>query len=307
MSEAVHLTIGISTTPLTRALLEGKVQPVGIELTCVGAYGKGPASAQVVAGTLDGGEFSMSSLLTATTRGIRLAVLPIFLGRDFVHRGFWCREGSGIETPSDYVGQRVAIHRYNNSYGVWARGVLLDEYGVPPKSIRWYAALDNLEGENSPEGIAIERVSGPVTQLVDLLEQGIVDGAVELYLFEPGPVIRRIFENYRQEDAAYFRRTNVFPMYHTIVLRPAIVEGRRWVAESILEAFRASRRLATSYMTEEEREEDEWKQSVLSYDPYEYRLGASERRSFEEMNRYMVREGLLDRPHDADTFFTLKE
>lgn len=305
MSDKVPLTLGISNTSLTKALLEGKVTPEGIDLKLVGAYGAGPASGQIIAGKIEGGEFSLSSLLMATERGVRLVVLPIFLGRGFVQRGLWRRAGAGIETPAHYAGKRVAVHRYNNSYGVWARALLAMEYGVDLRSIRWITAREEPEGEPSPPGTVIERVPGPLERLPQLLEEGAVDGALELYLFEPGPVVERVFEDYRAEEAAYFRRTQVFPVYHTIVLRPEAVAGRAWMLHSLLEAFGESRRQAPDFMSDEEREEAAWLESVLDDDPYAFRLGGSERRSFDQLSQSMVREGLLASPVDADSFFTI--
>lgn len=305
MADKVSLTIGISNTPLTKALLQGQVAAEGIDLTLVGAYGAGPASGQILAGKIDGGEFSLSSLLMATARGVRLVVLPIFLGRGFVQRGLWRRVGSGIQTPADYAGKRVAVHRYNNSYGVWARALLATEYGVDLRSIHWVTAREELEGEPWPSGTLIERVPGPVDRLPQLLEEGAVDGALELYLFEPGPVAQRVFEDYRVEEAAYFARTQVFPMYHTIVLRPEAINGQSWILQSLLEAFRESRRQSSTFMSEEERAETTWLESVLEEDPYAFRFGPSERRSFEQLNQSMVREGLLDRAVDVDSFFAI--
>lgn len=306
MADRPHLTIGISTTPLTRALLDGTVKPDGMDLTCVGAYGKGPASARIAAGELDGGEFSLSSLLQVTEHGMRLAVLPIFLGRDFVHRGFWRHPGAGIESAFDYAGKRLAMHRYNNSYGVWARAVLHDEYGVSPKSIRWYSVVSDLKGEQAPPGVEIERVPGPLSRLPEMLAEGAFDGAIELYLFEPEPGVERLYEDYRAVDAEHYRRTGLFPMYHTIVLRPEVVEQHPRVAADLLEAFRESRRFARDYMTPEELDEAAWQESVLDDDPFAYRIGPSERRAFDAMNRALVREGMLEAPLDADSFFAIK-
>lgn len=305
MADKVSLTIGISNTPLTKALLQGQVSAEGIDLTLVGAYGAGPASGQILAGKIDGGEFSLSSLLMASARGVRLVVLPIFLGRGFVQRGLWRRADSGIRTPAEYAGKRVAVHRYNNSYGVWARALLATEYGVDLRSIHWVTAREELEGEPWPAGTLIERVPGPVERLPQLLEEGAVDGALELYLFEASPVAQRVFEDYRVEEAAYFARTQVFPMYHTIVLRPEAVNGQDWILQSLLGAFRESRRQASTFMSDEERAETTWLESVLEEDPYAFRFGPSERRSFEQLNQSMVREGLLDRLVDVDSFFAI--
>lgn len=304
MAEPLKLTLGISTNPRTKGLKDGRVAPEGIEPTWVGAYNAGPASGLLLEGKLDAAEFSLSSLLMAADRGVRLTVLPIFLGRSFVQRGLWKRDGAGIDSPADYAGKRVAVHRYNNSYGIWARAMLAVDYGVDLRSIHWVTAREEPTDEPSPTGVSIELVEGGhVEVLPKMLQEGEIDGALELYLFEEGPVVKRVFPDFRAQEADYYRRTGVFPVYHTLVLRPEAVEGNPWAYQSLIDAFRASRRLARDFMTEEEADEATWVESVLDEDPYAYRLGSSERKALEQLNQSLVREGLLSAPVDIDGLF----
>jgi 4,5-dihydroxyphthalate decarboxylase len=304
VAEPLKLTLGISDTPLTRGLREGRIVPEGVEPTWVGAYNAGPASGLLLQGKLDAAEFSLSSLLMAADRGVHVVVLPIFLGRGFVQRGLWRRKGAGIDSPADYAGKRVAVHRYNNSYGMWARAMLAVDYGVDLRSIHWVTAREEPKDEPSPPGVAIELVAGGHNDVLPkMLQKGAIDGALELYMFEEGPVVERVFPDYRYQEAAYYSRTQVFPIYHTLVLRADAVEGSPWVYQSLVEAFRASRRLAHEFMTEEEADEATWLESVLDEDPYGYRLGPSERKALEQLNQCLVGEGLLRAPVDIDGLF----
>lgn len=250
MPGKVAITVGISNVPHTRAVFEGTVRPEGIELTCTRGYDQRASSERLLDGALGGREFSLSSLMQAIERGTRLCVLPIFLGRGFVHRSLWRRVDSGIQGPGDYGGKRVAVHRYNNSAGVWARALLV-EHGVDLASIQWYAAVREPGNEKLAPGRDITYTEGGLERLAEMLEQGEVDGALERYQYTPSHLVQRVFDDYRTAEADHFRRTCIFPIYHTLVLRQPVVEERAWVVQSLLEAFREARARAPAYMSEE--------------------------------------------------------
>src|SRR3972149_4340945 len=73
------------------------------------------------------------ALLMLVSRGDRSWVmLPVFMTRNFFHTGILVRKDAGIEQPKDLRGKRVAVHEYVQTAGMWARGVLSDEFGVRP-------------------------------------------------------------------------------------------------------------------------------------------------------------------------------
>jgi 4,5-dihydroxyphthalate decarboxylase len=138
--------------------------------------------------------------------------------------------------------------------------------------------------------------------LVAMLEEGKVDGALELYAYKEGPTVGRMFPDYRQQEADYFRQTGIFPIFHSLVLRPEATEGRPQLIPSLLEAFRASVGAAHEHASAEELSELEWEESVVG-DPYAPGLGESEQRAFDLLNWALVQEGLLSRAFSADEFF----
>ncbi len=44
-------------------------------------------------------------------------------------------------------------------------------------------------------------------------------------------------------EQAYFRKTNIFPIMHVIVLRRDIYQAHPWVAQSLYKAFTAAKRI----------------------------------------------------------------
>ena len=101
-----------------------------------------------------------------------------------------------------------------------------------------------------------------------------------------------MLKDHRKEEAEYFRRTQVIPVIHTLVLQEELVAKQPWIVESLLAAFRKARALEDKYMTEEERDEARWLSEVIGYDPFAYSFDASTRKSLAALIRCQMQQGL---------------
>jgi len=54
--------------------------------------------------------------------------------------------------------------------------------------------------------------------------------------------VKRLFESYIEIERAYFRKTRIFPIMHTLVIRRELYEAHRWVAVSLYKAFCAAQK-----------------------------------------------------------------
>src|SRR5262249_34022709 len=98
-----------------------------------------------------------------------------------------------------------------------------------------------------PEKTSVEFLRGEQT-LEGMLESGDLDALLAISIpsiFEKGsPRIARLFPNYHEFEQDYYRRTGIFPIMHTVVLRDDIYREHPWTARSIYTAFCEARDLA---------------------------------------------------------------
>lgn len=337
MAKPLELTLGFNRTPYTEALFQGEVQPQGVHLTptnefSAGLDNTGERHRRILAGQLPGGECSTSSFLLARTRGVPLVAIPVFPARSFPHRQIYCHAEALVKTPADLGGKRVTVHRWNSTSPTWTKGLLENEYGVDLRSVHWFTAEPDPPGEGAPpdfrldripapasrsagptagEGTApspLERLSsgvspmGPRERAVEMLAAGELDGGLDPYI-HPGPGIRRVLENWQDEAAGFFRRTGIYPMSHTVVLRQELVDQHPWLVEALVGAFQAARQAADRYLSADERAYEDWLREVLGADPRACGLGPVERRTLEELVRYQFQQGLRTTPIDPVACF----
>ena len=96
---------------------------------------------------------------------------------------------AGIGDPKDLEGKRVGVNRgYTVTAGVWARGVLQDEYGVDLSRITWVLSGDEHVAEyRAPANVVpIEKGQTCAPQLVpEPQERAVLGGRAILSLLRP--------------------------------------------------------------------------------------------------------------------------
>jgi 4,5-dihydroxyphthalate decarboxylase len=242
-------------------------------------------------------------------RGVSLRGLPVFPARQFRHRCIYCPVTSTLSHPSELKGKRVVAHRYNATTAVWLRGLLENDYGVASEQMEWYVAEPDVgeeAGSPPPKSVTVNFILPPRTRehALELVEDGAIDAALEPYgSLAKNPKLRRLLKDHRREEADYFRRTQVIPVIHTLVLQEALVAKHPWILASLLSAFRKARALEEKYMTEDERNEARWLSEAIGYDPYTYSFDASTRKSLDALIRCQMQQGLLSREPTLEELF----
>src|SRR5215210_635383 len=122
-------------------------------------------------------EMAITTYVCAKAYGHRMTAVPVFLVRAFHHGAILVNTKAGIGSPKDLEGKRVGVNRgYTVTTGVWARGVLQDEYGVDLSKITWVLSGDEHVAEYTPPSnvVPIE----PGKKMADMLASGELVGAI---------------------------------------------------------------------------------------------------------------------------------
>ena len=166
-----------------------------------------------------------------------IIALPVFVSRVFRHSAIYLRKGSGITRPKDLEGKRVGVPEWAQTATIYVRGMLAHDYGVDLKSIAWTQAGVHEPGRVEkvplylPPGLKV--TPAPERSLADMLAKGDLDAAISAR--DPGG--ERLFPQYQSEELAYFRKTQIFPIMHVVVLRRDVYDRDRWIAMNLMQAF----------------------------------------------------------------------
>ncbi len=240
----------------TRALADGTVQPEGIELAFSSAQQVGEIMQRALQGEYDVTELGLTYYLRSLEApNPPFIAIPVFPNRLFRHGAIFINKQSGIAGPRDLIGKKVGeLHRYGHDAGIWSKGALSDDYGVPANSFTYYvgaldkpAAAADWAAPIAPPGVRIHGI-GPGQTLDAMLESGEIDALFSAWVppsFVAAPAkVGRLFDDYETVERDYFRRTRIFPMMHTVVIRRDLYRENPWIARSLVAAFQKAKAIA---------------------------------------------------------------
>jgi 4,5-dihydroxyphthalate decarboxylase len=306
MSKKLKLSFACGDYELTRPLLEGTVQPDGIELTVLTGAGSRERHWRMARGNeYDVCEFNACAYFMARDRDVPWTAIPVFLHRRFRHGFVFINTTKGIKQPTDLIGRRVGGTNFQPAGSIWARGILEEFFGVPHKELAWITERPEDVEFTPPAGLKIEMIPAQKS-LDDMLAEGELDAMISPTFPRPflggDKGLARLFPNYKEVEIEYFRRTGIFPIMHVTVIRREIVERHPWVAASLVRAFHKAKSMAYERVRNPRVVPLAWfsaaweeQNEILGRDPWAYGLGPANRKNLETAIRYTHQQGLIRR------------
>ena len=315
---SLPLTLATAQYDRTMALATGDVRPDGIELTYLRMPVEEVFWRMTRHGEFDAAEMSFSSYLLRRSRGDdALVAIPVFTSRYFRHSYVFVNARAGIERPRDLRGKRIGVPEYQMTAAVWIRGFLEDDYGVRPTDCSWFRGGQEQRGRVEKLSIEIPgldlRPIGPDQTLSSMLAEGELDAFIGARVPSTydGVRVRRLFPDFRAVEADYYRRTSIFPIMHTVVIRRDLLDRHPWVARSLFDAFCAAKERLVAQLGETAalhlmlpwmNAELEATRALMGDDYWPYGLESS-RVTLEALARYSYDQGLAARLVPVEELF----
>jgi 4,5-dihydroxyphthalate decarboxylase len=313
MASDLKLTMTCGPYDRAQALIDGSIQPKGIELAVTVNADDIDRQRKATRGEYDVIEFFTGTYIADLPhRKLGFTAIPIYVKRMFRHSYIYVNRKSGIKKPTDLNGKRVGVQNWATSAAVWAKGILEEEYGVDLASITWVQGRPmQLHGWAAPKWLKMEEATGGSDQF-ELLAAGKVDAAITTEVWAPDvhPDIDFLFPDYGAEERAYYKKTRCFPIMHTLLVRTSILEANPWVARSLFDAWEASKKKCLERQQWERmhltslwyRALWEEERAAAGEDIYQWGFKGS-RHELERLLRYCHRQALIPQLYKPEDMF----
>lgn len=310
----LRLTLACWDYDRTRPILDGTVEAEGVEIAGV-VMEPGKLFARMwKTREFDVSEMSLADYTIMSGRGESpFIAIPVFPSRMFRHSCIYVNTKAGIQSAADLAGKRIGSPNYQMTAAVWARAMLHHDHGVLPESVEGHWGGQEAPGGSArialdlPAGFSVSPIADDKT-LSGMLEAGELDALITPNFPSPflagSPNVARLFPEFRSIEEDYYRRTRIFPIMHTIVLRREVYEANPWAALSLFEAFVEAKRLAYGELYETDAlkitlpwavSEVEAMRALMGEDFWPYGVAAN-REQLETFGTCLVEQGLLPKP-----------
>ena len=329
-----NLELSFAITPYDRVtpLTTGEVKPDGVALDYQGMPGAVPRVfyEQIKFHRYDVSEMSMSSYLRMRPLGFPYRMLPVFHNRIFSYTNVHIRKASGVrqDHPEDLKGKRFGIGDYQQSVGLWTRGIFKLEWGLEPQEMTWYmersehyshTGASKDAGLDLPDDLDLRHAS---TDFSTMYLNGDLDASIGIGSTRGSGIDRQqsanlignpdfptLFSDPKAEAVRFFRKRGVYPPHHVTVVRESVLEKHPWVAVSLMEAFESAKRIAIERLRNMPptllvfgRQFQQEADGVFGPDPFAYGIAANAK-ALDMAQTFSVEQGLSPRKQPWDEIF----
>lgn len=303
------------------ALYTGEVQVEGVDLNFLVEDNPRNIFDRMAGGLeFDASEFSSSEYISRfVAKQCPFVAIPVFASRVFRHSFIFVNRRF-VKSAKDLEGKRIGVPVYTMTAAVFIRGLLRDEHGVDFANVEWVeGAINSAAPHGNPTilptvkklAISANRSGKSLSTLLEEGELHAIIGTDAPRAFGRNPDIVRLYPDYRAAEMDYYRRTKIFPIMHTVVIRRDVYERHPFVATSLFKActqakdialrkmrYRGTLRYTLPWLLAEIDEID----AVFGGDPWPYGVEAN-RPTLNALVRYLQEQGIIASAPRVDELF----
>ncbi|MCW2897433.1 MAG: 4,5-dihydroxyphthalate decarboxylase [Actinomycetia bacterium] len=250
-------------------------------------------------------EMAVTTYLCAKAAGKPFTALPLFLVRGFHHGAIVRPAAADTLRPKDLEGATVGVNRgYTVTTGVWARGILRDEYGVNTDRVTWAPTGD----EHVTEYRAPPNVLPPSSaDLGELVAAGELTAGVGITA--DGPGLAPLIADPEKAGFAALRDRGLYPINHLAVVKDELLAAHPDLAADVFWAYTEAKRryidrLRSGAITNPTPTDLMHKRvmEITGKDPLPYGIGPN-RAMLSLLMGHAVSQHILPRPVPLETLF----
>jgi 4,5-dihydroxyphthalate decarboxylase len=246
-----RLTFACGVYDRTLPLLTGEVRVEGVDLTYVPIDEPREIFDRMARGEeFDLAEMSLSEYICRyVANECPFVALPVFPSRVFRHSMIAVNRQT-IAAPKDLAGKRIGVPLYTMTAAVYQRGLLEHDYGVDLSGVHWVqGSINHATSHGNPAAMPLLRPVDIVQNtsgrsLSDLLDAGELDAVLGTDMpdaMRTNPDLVRLFPDFRTVEQDYYRRTHIFPIMHTVVVRRSVYENDPSLGARLYAAFETAK------------------------------------------------------------------
>ncbi len=250
-------------------------------------------------------EMAFTTYICARAHGKRFTALPIFPVRAFHHGAIVCNTKAGVSAPKDLEGRTVGVNRgYTVTTGVWARGILQDEYGVDLSRITWVLSGDEHVAEYRPPANVVPIEEGK--SIADMVASGEAAAAIGVAVDHPD--VKPLIPDALEAGLEALRHRGLYPINHLVVVKDDLLEAHADLAADVFDAFAAAKRRYVERLkagrVDSPTPVDAVHRRVLEItgDPLPYGIEPN-RPVIEQLIRHALTQRIIDRAPAVDDLF----
>lgn len=167
-------------------------------------------------------EMAITTALQALAYDKPLLLLPVTMAARFQHGCLITRRSAPVPAVN-LRGRRIGVRAYTQTTGVWLRGILQNDYGVGPESIRWVTQEGaHLAEYRDPDWV---EAAPPGRSLPDLLREGAIDAAILGNDLPDDPDFVPVIPDPNAAAHEWYAKHGVVPINHMMVVRRDVAEA----------------------------------------------------------------------------------
>ncbi|GAB2965323.1 hypothetical protein LWP59_23300 [Amycolatopsis acidiphila] len=287
------------------ALKDGTVRPAGVSFEFEEVPVLVHAFRRMVRGLeFDVCEMAFTTYLAAKAHGKRFTALPVFLVRDFHHRAIKVNTTLGIRDPKDLAGRKVGVNRgYTVTTGVWARGILQQQYGLDLDAVTWVLSGDEHVAEYRPPANVVPAPDG--RDLADMLIGGELAAVIGVDVDHPD--VEYLIPDAGEAGYEALRTSGHYPINHLVVVKDELLDADPGLAEVVFDAFAEAKNryvAGLSAIAEPSATDRRYQRvrAVTGADPLPYGIEPN-RRAIEQLVDHAVSQHILTERPEAESLF----